>query len=212
MQQQHRVTVVNVQAPGACQCATWMQESTNNSNKRPHASTGSYTKHADVLGEIMNALEPHVDEGEKKFKVMAVDKGTTVGGNLTLNCEYCDSPGDAYYVYVDRTFNAPTARALARFLRRNEIESESWEIAANAINGLIASLGIKAPRLTVESTAQETSEGTLDPTPLLLTPLLVPHSRVQEIGVQRDAPPLTSRGPESAHPWTAVQRRTLGTR
>jgi hypothetical protein len=197
--------------PGACQCATWMQGSTNNSNKRPHASTGSYTKHADVLREIMNALGPHVDEVEKKFKVMAVDKGTTVGGELTLKCEYCDSPGDEYFVYVNRTFNAPTARALARFLRRNEIESESWAIAANAINGLLASLGIKAPRLTVESTAQEPSEGTLDPTPLLLTPLLVPHSRVQEIGVQRDAPPL-SRGPESAHPWTAVQRRTLGTR
>jgi hypothetical protein len=151
----------------------------------------------------MNALEPHVDKDAEKFTVMAVDKGTTIGGKLTLKCKYHDS-SDEYFVYVDGTFNAATARELARFLRRNEIESESKAIAANAINTLLATLRIEAPRLTVVSTTQEPSEGTLDPTLLLLTPLLVPPSRVQEIDVQRDAPPLS--GAVSAHPWTAVRQ------
>jgi hypothetical protein len=162
-----------------------------------------------VLMEIMDALRPYVDVKEEKFKVVTVDKGKTVNGELTLKCKYRNSPDDReYFAYVDSTFNATYALELARFLRTNEIEREFKAIAANAINELLASLRIEAPRLTVESTAQAPSEGTLDPTLLLLTPLLVPHSRVQEIDVQRGAPPLTS-GPASAHPWTAVQRRTL---
>jgi hypothetical protein len=193
-----------------------MQESTNNSKKRSHASEQRHTTDAEVLMQIMVALKPHMREDERQFKVTTVEKGTTVGGKLTLKCKDHGSR-DEHYVYVDRKFNAPTARELARFLRKNEIEPEFKAIAANAINGVLASLGIQAPRLTVESTAQEPSEGTLDPTLLLLTPLLVPHSRVQEIHVQRDAPPLSSgssgsSGPESAHPWTAVQRRTLRAR
>jgi hypothetical protein len=127
-----------------------MQGSTSESKKSQHNSEQSHTKDRDVLTEIMKALKPHVEKDKNRFKVVAVDKGRTVGGELTLQCKYRNSD-DVYFVYANSKFNAPTALELARFLRKNDIEPELKAIAAKAINRLLGELGIAAPRLTVEA-------------------------------------------------------------
>jgi hypothetical protein len=110
----------------------------------------------------MSALKSKVRKGKKKFKVANV-KGTTVGGEISLECMF-DGSSELYYVHVDSKFEAPYARELARWLMHNEIAPESKPTAANAINRLLGELGIAAPRLTVEAPKladQAPSDGTL---------------------------------------------------
>ena len=142
----------------------------------------------------MSALKSKVRKGKKKFKVANV-KGTTVGGEISLECMF-DGSSELYYVHVDSKFEAPYARELARWLMHNEIAPESKPTAANAINRLLGELGIAAPRLTVEAPKladQAPSDGTLHRTLPLLSPLLAPpRACLQKVSGELEAsPPLT---------------------